>query len=98
MEFRPYPKMLYKNPGTAEQKTLVVPDEATEQAARLEGWGGYLAKGLITQDSDSNARKSGISDREEITDRLQAEICMADVEPEPKPEPKPRKRSRKEAK
>ena len=97
MEFRPYPKMLYKNPGTAGQKTLVVPDETTEQAARLEGWGGYLPK-VSLQDSDSNARKSGISDREEITDRLQAEICMADVEPEADPEPKPRKRSRKEAK
>lgn len=97
MEFRPYPKMLYKNPGTPRVEFRVVPDEATEQAARLEGWGGYLSKVSI-KDSDSNAGFPGISDREEITDRLQAEICMADVEPEPKPEPKPRKRSRKEAK
>jgi hypothetical protein len=99
MVFRPYPKMLYQNPGTPEQKTLIVPDEAAEHRAKAQGWGGYLSKGLSVPDSDSITRKSGnYINREETTDRFEIERMMADVEPEADPEPKPRKRSRKETK
>lgn len=41
MEFHPYPRMLYKNPGTEDQVYLIVPDEEGEAAARGEGWHGY---------------------------------------------------------
>lgn len=41
---KPYPRMLYKNPGEASQVELIVDDAEAEHAANTQGWAGYDAK------------------------------------------------------